>query len=40
MLQKFSYNSQYEDLIYLGIFLVGGGTIALMEQPLFILWFG
>lgn len=36
MLQKFSYNPQYGDFIYLGIFLIGGGTIALMQQPIFI----
>ncbi|HET9056052.1 MAG TPA: hypothetical protein VFN30_04310 [Chitinophagaceae bacterium] len=33
---KFSYTPQYSDLLYLGVFLIGGGTIALLKYPFFI----
>lgn len=33
---KFSYTPQYSDLLYLGVFLLGSGTIALLNHPMFI----
>ncbi len=33
---QFSYTPRYSDLLYLGIFLIGGGTIALLQYPFFI----
>lgn len=37
---KFSYTPQYNDLVYMGIFILGLGTILLLPHPLFIplLW--
>ena len=37
---KFSYTPQYSNLMYLGIFILGLGTILLLKQPFFIpvLW--
>lgn len=32
----FSYSPQYSDLLYLGIFLIGVGTIGLLEYPFLI----
>ena len=33
---KFSYFPKYSDLLYVGFFLIGGGTVALLKNPLFI----
>lgn len=33
---KFSYTPEYSDIIYAGIFLIGGGTVVLLKNPLFI----
>jgi hypothetical protein len=33
---KFKYAPQYSDLLYLGIFLIAGGTIALLQYPFLI----
>jgi len=33
---KFNYTPRYSDLLYLGVFLIGFGTIALLKYPFFI----